>query len=532
MMAAALCAQAQAQQVQIQVVDAAGNHGLDDANITLTRLSFRAGDRAPSPVLCVTGDSGYCRLPLLPSARYTLTIERKGYLLERDPLLSRESYTFAADSKTEFRVRVPMIRGALMTGRVYDEKGRPAVGALLRLQSMSASRGRKRPYMMQARAGIDGWFTFDPIPPGRFGLSIIPPSSIRDSRRTVDRQSGETIGYPVHLWHTGIEEEHFVEPVDTWPGAELRNRLVVIRSMRLFSITGQLVDERTRTPIRDARVTLRTAGDIQDVVFRGSAVDPETGRFDFPELAPGDYELLIDRGMARDSLPMIVPVRIDPARAVPDLHLTLPAWIPVAMRLREPTRLESGDVSVEVVHAADPSLSVRARPVGHSDFRVGPLPPGEYKVKVTPPDPYWIEAAVWGGSNVLSDGLKLVTPQEQPLVLNINAGAARLKGRVFDADDKPVGDGVVLAIPEDGARRRFQGAIRTARILPTGDYELNGLPPGTYRLVALPTIPDDTSDAPRIEARYRTDLLRIRLEPDARILLDLPVAATPAPTSR
>lgn len=82
---------------------------------------------------------------------------------------------------------------------------------------------------MQTFASADGWFEFENIPPGRLGLPIIPPDSARRRCRTIETESGQAIGYPVHLWHTGVEEEHWVEPVETCPGAELWNRVVKIQ---------------------------------------------------------------------------------------------------------------------------------------------------------------------------------------------------------------------------------------------------------------------------------------------------------------
>lgn len=523
-----LAAQPRGSQVEIEVIDAASNAGLRDAEITLSRSSRGQDDNSSLQAVCVTGDSGYCRLDVRPFARQAITIERKGYLLERNPFLSRETFDFIADPRTPLKMRVRMVRGALMTGRVYDETGKPAVGSLLRLQSMTRRHNRTQPYMMQTRAGEDGWFTFDPIPPGRYGLSIMPPTSTRERRRIIDPQTGQPIGFPVHLWHTGVEEEHFVEPVDTWPGAELRNRVVVIRSRRLFTIQGTLIDQTSKTPVTGAQMTLRTAGDIRDVVYRGSAVDPQTAEFEFPELEPGEYELLIYRGVATNALPLVVPVRIDPATGAPNLHVEVPEWIPVRIRLDDGSRVESGDVGVEIIHAADRSLSVKARPVAYSEFQVAPLPPGDYKVKITPPTGFWAAAAYFNGRNVLGEGLALRAPSESPMRLTILPGAGELKGRVYGFDDKPASGGMVFALPEDGMRDRYEDGVRTARILPTGDYSILDLAPGSYKLLALPFDPDIQPVANLFRTPLGTGALRFRFPGMRSVTLNLPLSTTPA----
>ena len=154
-------------------------------------------------------------------------------------------------------------------------------------------------------------FLAEDVPPGKYGLWIATPAGMRASARVTDAESGEAIGYPVMVYHTGVEEEHWVEPVEVWPGAQLRNRVVVIRRMRVYRLRGQLIDSLTEKPMTNGLVALRTGDGVHEEVYSQRMVHPQTGVFAFSLLAPGQYELLVYRSPPGPSPPWVVPVTVE-----------------------------------------------------------------------------------------------------------------------------------------------------------------------------------------------------------------------------
>jgi hypothetical protein len=81
---------------------------------------------------------------------------------------------------------------------------------------------------------------------------------------------------------------------------------------------------------------------------------------------------------------------------------------------------------------------------------------------------------------------------------------------VLDAKEKPVSDAVVVAIPDARRRKRYdvyQQAITDQR----GHFQLRGLNPGDYTLLAFESLEDDYRDPEFIEA-YEGRGETVRLE--------------------
>jgi hypothetical protein len=82
-------------------------------------------------------------------------------------------------------VGIPLHRGAGIAGRVLDENGRVAAGVPVFLHVTALRDPRDRPPRLAlAHSGLDGSFSFSPLPPGEYAITALEPDN------EVDRVGG------------------------------------------------------------------------------------------------------------------------------------------------------------------------------------------------------------------------------------------------------------------------------------------------------------------------------------------------------
>lgn len=520
LLCAALPAQTPARmaRVVVRVVEVQVNQPVLGARVELqgTGTSSRPPERRVS--LC---EPGTCDYPVIPGYTYKLSVSHPSYLIEENPFIGQAEFTFTAGRGESIEFEVRMIRPAYMDGKVFDEKGKPVAGALLGLRSSFQIEGDFRPFRLNSRSSANGSFGFPRIPPGKFGMWIRPPASLLQDGYVKNEDTGDTTGYPVQVYHTGIEEESYAEPVVTWPGAQLARRAVVLRRMRVFHLTGRLVDHLTRQPLRLAQVALRTRTEPPQEIYTPFLVDDEDAGFEFDDLAAGEYEILVYRPAAGNSLPWVAPVRIDKASGAPDLTLTVPGWSSLTVDLRIQREVPtSAGLRIGLRAEGNPEDIAWAPYLRRGAFGFPDLPPGRYVPVVVPPPGGWVAGVRFGDADAYEAGVQLIEGANAPLEITIRSSPAALRGEVFDSRDRRLTRGRVLALPEDAAMRRRPNALASSRILPNGSFEIRGLAPGVYRVVALEAPPRD-EDPDKLLNRYAVDWLKVDAVPGVSTRLTL-----------
>jgi len=110
------------------------------------------------------------------------------------------------------------------------------------------------------------------------------------------------------------------------------------------------------------------------------------------------------------------------------------------------------------------------------------------------------------GSLSSADTLDL-TKATGDVIVTIEEGMAKVNGKVFEKGEKPLGDVPVYAVNARG------DVVRSAITVIDGQYRLNELPPGEYRI--FPVIDADISD-PRVFDRLAAAAAKVTLAPGDR----------------
>lgn len=168
------------------------------------------------------------------------------------------------------------------------------------------------------------------------------------------------------------------------------------------------------------------------------------------------------------SLPYVVQVRVDGATGTPDLRIDVPAWVVIRANLTD--SCNSGDArgtEVKISPAQNPSISPGLRPAASRATLLPPIPPGNFRVRVLPPNGCWATAH-FHGRNVSAYDWRIESDTDRTLLLHIERGEALVSSRVFGFDDKPVSEGVVIAFPDE-LKYLHPGMIRVTPVMLTGD---------------------------------------------------------------
>jgi hypothetical protein len=520
--AAAACAAAQAR-LEVVVTEEPFGSPLRGARVSAAWTSGRfSGLR--QPLVCETDGAGICTFNAGQPGAWQVRVSMPGYLDADDPQ-SRFVSERIAVAKEGARFRVSMIRGGLLEGGVYASDGKPVRGAVLRMRRILPEGAPPARLVLTGKTGEDGRFQLDEVPPGRYGMWIAPPEEVRLNSLRTNRETGETTGYAVKVYHTGVEEPHWVEPVEVWPGAQLTNRVVVLRPARVYPFRGRLIDQQTGEPLAGAQVALRTADELKEEVFRGRDVHPATGGFEFPGLAEGEYELLVTRKGLDPVLPMVVGVQVrgdlDRRREfIVPAWVSLPGWVEGHRRRAFESR--QATVTLTAVEGAAGELAVSPAPDGR--FVARHMPPGRYRVSVQPGSAHSLEEVRLGEQDVTTGDFEVGPGMGAGLLVRLGAAGAELSGRAVRANGEPAPRAYVILIHTDERKRQRSDLFFTARANETGAWTLGMAPPGVYVAFCFERRPELDPRSEQFWQRHVRQGIRVEAPPGGALYFDLTVA--------
>lgn len=171
-----------------------------------------------------------------------------------------------------------------------------------------------------------------------------------------------------------------------------------------------------------------------------------------------------------------------------------------------------GNVTVADAKTGDPfpsGISIQLQPKDrHSerneDTRATVQAQGEFTIRNVLADQYWL---VVSG---LPNGFYLTEARSGPhdamrepmhagsgeLRIGLKSDGASLSGRVVDDDERPVSDAVVVLATEILPTAGAPGAIRTQPVDQNGQFLLNSIAPGKYRLLAFNGLTPGEGESP------------------------------------
>ncbi len=402
----------------------------------------------------LTDRLGRFTFPDLPAGVYYLRASRPGFATTR---LGQRRWNgpgtpivLEPDSRFVTELRLPKL--GVISGEVSDENG---VG-LPDQQVLVYRRGPPLELVGQGRTDDRGVYRVAGLEPGFYHVRTAP----------IQLEDGTDL-LPTYFPRTASPEESVA--VEVRLDSETNSVNITPLAGKLFRVTGAV-----------GWPGVRSVALYSDLGRRDASVDANGG-FVFDQLPPGNYELLASS--VEDGRHLVAYRTFWLSGDVEGMHLgpTPAPTVSVLCEDRGGRRVDVGQVMLFLRRKQPPSdgharrLTCQARE---------PLTPGIWESAVlTPPEQYVVEIA--GERGKLEHGQFPLAPAQSLVVRVVLSDApATLRGTVVTKEGRPVAGATVLLKPlESDGGWRVHGKNST-RTDVEGNYRLDGLPPGTYQVLA------------------------------------------------
>jgi hypothetical protein len=454
----------------------------------------------------VTDDAGTFHLSGLTAGDYSSSVQKSGYTLpgssDLDPLQEDSPKRHIAPSAEPVRYRFELIPPASLHGRVIDADGNPA-RATVELSPQQ-----------HLDTGTDGSYAFENLVPGSYMLLARPKlaehASVKDEIRTE----------VVPTYYPSAVDRSLAETITVRAGAELDGYEIRLQSAEVHRVRGIVLDPDGK-PAAKAKVQLNakvpsytgltingSAGKGLTFSFRkgpagGQANEQpvttaEDGVFEFPSVRMGEWTAQATSDWIRDEVQNRNFLRFggaafrvehqDPEELKIQFVTPVSLSLPVSVVMSDGS-LPAPGVSVSVTVMSDTASAMMRAPIGPDGvLRFGEMMlPGTSRIQAdVEAGNYYVDSLLMGSTDITGQSVEL-TPASPPLKIVLKPGGT-VRGTLEEGDTATV----VLYPPNfTGTGYSIQGAGKA--------FELTGIPPGEYAVIAL-----DKFDPPTI-----TDPLRL-----------------------
>jgi len=484
----------------------------------------------PGPRQVVTDDEGKFTFSDLPAGRYSLVVEKPGYVKtfygNKRPggTPGTPVAVLAGQPAPNITIRVP--RGAVVAGTVRDQFGTSVSGAQVSVKLSVVVNGRRRmadvPNLRVPLTNTDdqGRYRIYGLPPGEYAVFCSLPSmnygNVRETNSAdVDavlrelragRSAAATTAPPprqVSLsggYLPGVPDAESAQLIALAVGEERMGADILIGPLRALSVSGTSIGP-GGTPMRNMMVAVvNTATGIR--VGSGGVLMPGSdGRFVLSALPPGNYVLM---GRAADNNNNAFETEDMPYYAEAEFVLTdqnlsgivlqFERGVTVTGRIVPPAGAAPGAVAnvrlgatpVDSYASLVPARVIATtRPDG--TFVFDGLGPGKWRVTGASLPAHWsLRSAVLAGRDTLDAPLEVRLGQPiADLTVTMTDRPTELTGTVSDATGQPTSEYSIVAFSTDRTLWTVPRRVSSvARLSSDGRFTITGLPPGEYYLAA------------------------------------------------
>ncbi len=458
----------------------------------------------------------------LPAGRYTITASKPGFVTlsygQRHPLGAGTPVTLRDGERLVVDLKLP--RGGVIAGRIFDEDGEPVPAANVRVLRLQYQQGERQPVPLGGDQTDDrGAYRVYGLGPGEYVVSAtVQERWLRDAapaamlarreggglamrgRTAPDPDADEDVELLAPTYHPGTVDVHDAGRIALALGAELTDVDIHLQLVRTSTVRGTLVGPAegvTRTLVllvpeaRDARgrMPLRLGS------FSASA--SADGTFTIARLPPGRYVLIARASAAASGQLLFASQPLTLAgQSLANLSVALGPGATISGQVE----LQGGSPSTSLlrglrigVQSPDPiplANEAASRVGSDGSFAVDGVPAGRYLLRVSGMPKGWaLRAVVVNGVDVTDTPVDVAGGGIANVRLVLVDRTTRLSGTVRDDSGQPAPFATVVAFADDSTRwgptSRYVQAVQPDQ---SGAFQISGLPPATYLLVAADSV--------------------------------------------
>ncbi len=469
-----------------KVINSASGEGLRKAYLRLAPVTGKAPGYA-----AVTNDQGGFEMEKIEPGSYRLSAECVGFLDAENA--GMELRLSGGDSLTGIDIK--LVPQAVLSGRVLDEDGDPWPHVYLFLYHSVWSKGHRHVENADFNGSPEvddrGEFRFAGLTPGRYYV-LAQPDEMWEQQHHPD-VNGEPAIRQQPTWYPSAPEVESAGPITVaagqrFTGVDIRLRRGVGSKLR---ITGKLTGlQNIPAPVGDPRwvepgIYARRVSTVTVGNGRSSKIQPD-GSFEISGVSSGTYDVRVRQGF-----PSIVlgqaKVQVDD-RDVENVAVELhpPQTLHVTVRVDDGATKPPRDVVY--LEYVEPGIEPFVDDRGDGSLEIQNLGLGLYQVfvKDSARKQVYLKTLRYGNAES-SDGTFALDFYGVPLELMLSTHGAKLSGTVTGKAEMPK----VILLPDtvDAARREF--ATRTAVFDQNGVFTIGAIAPGSYKLYAFESVPED-----------------------------------------
>ena len=473
-----------------------------DRPLRRARIQVSASELGGENRTTSTNADGRYEIKELPAGRYTVTVNRSGYLRlsygQRRPFEQGKPLQ-VADRQVVENIDFALPRMGLITGRVFDEAGEAISGVqVFAMRSMYFERRRRLvPVAGGPPATTDdaGQYRILGLAPGSYYVR----AAVRETWTVNEGSTEQVMGYaPTYFPSTTSVTD--AQRVTVSLGQEGSNTDIGLVPGRAANVSGTAVDSQGR-PLAGQNVGIvvehRAAGFLLFMSAANATVGSD-GTFRIKDLPPGEYKLNIRNATE------IAGTTVQEAAAVPilvtgvdldNVTLKTSAGGSITGRVitesgeapnipRERLRVIASLISSD--HIAGPARPEDGQVKDDWTFSVAGLY-GPARLRANLPDGWMLKAVLQDGRDVTDTMFDIRGGETlSDIQVVISNRIATVTGQLVDDKGAPTRDGTILVFASDPEKwsddSRF---VRSVRPDQDGKYQIRGLPPGEYLAVAI-----------------------------------------------
>jgi hypothetical protein len=388
----------------------------------------------------------------VPAGDYSIEASAAGYISNSYGAQRGQSL-----EKSLTGIQIVLTRGGVISGRVIDDRGDVVVGATVQAMRTQYHDGRPDYKAVQTVTSDDlGEYRLFLLPPGEYRVRVTETSYVRAS-------------FPWYYPATTVSSE--AQPIRLQAGQAIGGIDVASFPTRGRRVSGTLEGAQGASP----SVTLASRnGEIQ----LSKSPDQNTGAFTFVGIPPGSYTL------ASNTQDLKASLSIDVRNAdIPNARLILAPGVKVPARMRIEGHGDADDLELEKLYftiRAEPAIGGLSNDV-YSPFRNGRLTldlvAGDYRIDLVRNEDMYVKSMRLGAVDVLAEGLHVPPASDAQLEVVVGTNPGSVQGRVAAA-------GATVVLVPDPGRRSQRVLYKAAHPGASGEFSLQKVPPGDYKLFA------------------------------------------------
>jgi hypothetical protein len=437
---------------------------------------------AGSPNSTLTDSDGAFHFDNLPAGSVSLSVIKPGFLPATPFLTPSPSFRVAPDAPLAV---IKLVPAGIVRGHIADDRGLPLEN--FSVQLLSRAPGSSEPTRQSFFTIVTndlGNFRVPDLPAGSYYL-LVAPQDAQIYRHATDEIPS---GYP-RVYYPGVLDLSAATPIKVSAGRESIADLT-LAAKSFIRLSGKVSGY---PPGSSVQLYLGLVGDSEAAKL--IKFDPHTGAFETDWVPPGTLMIQAtaegDFSNAR-SAPLTGHLSVSATSSMSGLNLVMLPEVNLPVSVEGPGRredlarlavqliaVETGNIqnAEQMTKDSDPSL-----PAADRDFLSIPQGTYHFDVSSTADDPYYVESARSGSTDLLTSDLVVdSSTSAHPIEIVVRHGAATLSGSV-NLKDAARGAVVCLFPEKSSAKPLFQTVGANV------SFRFDALSPGDYRIAAVDSL--------------------------------------------